>query len=84
MAAPGDVPSMAAPVDPPSKAAPVDAPSMAAPVDAPPKASIGPGLYSEIGKKARGQHERFPFCVTFEGFVGFWRLILLNLAFLID
>ncbi|XP_037406211.1 mitochondrial outer membrane protein porin 1-like [Triticum dicoccoides] len=51
--APVDVPSKPAPVDAPSKAAQVDGPSMAAQCGAPPKAATGPGLYSEIGKKAR-------------------------------
>ncbi|CAM0882402.1 unnamed protein product [Alopecurus aequalis] len=53
MAASVDVPSMAASVDAPSKAAQGDAPSMAAQGGAPSKASVGPGLYSDIGKKAR-------------------------------
>ncbi|XP_073367957.1 mitochondrial outer membrane protein porin 2-like [Aegilops tauschii subsp. strangulata] len=51
--APVDGPSKPAPVDAPSKPAPVDGPSMAAQCGAPPKPATGPGLYSEIGKKAR-------------------------------
>jgi hypothetical protein len=60
---------MAVPVDAPSMACLVDAPPMAAAVDAPPKAATGPGLYSEIGKKARGQDEPFLLGSLFWGFV---------------